>query len=190
MKNVIRVSQLKLKPDESEKKLKNMIIHTLKLPADAQIEWKIFKKSLDARHKPDIYYVYSVDVYNVIISGKNTALNDIIEGKIIKKQKHKMQIKNASMACINEFDFPAKDVNYSLDSHKRPVIAGFGPAGIFAALKLAEAGLKPIVIESGKSTPLKNITSDYHYHTVTADSEETLRMIEEELRKLGFLVEN
>ena len=32
--------------------------------------------------------------------------------------------------------------------------------------------------------------SDYHYHTVTADSEETLRMIEEELRKLGFLVEN
>ena len=46
MKNVIRVSQLKLKPDESEKKLKNMIIHTLKLPADAQIEWKIFKKCL------------------------------------------------------------------------------------------------------------------------------------------------
>ena len=43
---------------------------------------------------------------------------------------------------------------------------------------------------SGKSTPLKNITSDYHYHTVTADSEETLGMIEEELRKLGFLVEN
>ena len=45
-------------------------------------------------------------------------------------------------------------------------------------------------IESGKSTPLKNITSNYHYHTVTADSEETLGMIEEELRKLGFLVEN
>lgn len=45
-------------------------------------------------------------------------------------------------------------------------------------------------IESGKSIPLKNITSDYHYHTVTADSEETLGLIEDELRKLGFLVEN
>ena len=45
-------------------------------------------------------------------------------------------------------------------------------------------------IESGKSTPLKNIPSDYHYHTVTADSEETLGLIEDELRKLGFLVEN
>ena len=100
MKNVIRVSQLKLKPDESEKKLKNMIIHTLKLPADAQIEWKIFKKSLDARHKPDIYYVYSVDVYNVIISGKNTALNDIIEGKI-KNSKRITTIKNKF-----QFSFP------------------------------------------------------------------------------------
>ena len=45
-------------------------------------------------------------------------------------------------------------------------------------------------IKSGKSTPLKKITSDYHYHTVTADSEETLDLIEDELRKLGFLVEN
>ena len=42
-------------------------------------------------------------------------------------------------------------------------------------------------IKSGKSTPLKNITSDYHYHTVTADSEETLGMIEEELRKLRLI---
>ena len=175
MKNVIRVSQLKLKPDESEKKLKNMIIHTLKLPADAQIEWKIFKKSLDARHKPDIYYVYSVDVYNVIISGKNTALNDIIEGKIIKKQKHKMQIKNASMACINEFDFPAKDVNYSLDSHKRPVIAGFGPAGIFAALKLAEAGLKPIVIERGEPVDERRKTVENFWNTGELDTESNVQ---------------
>ena len=175
MKNVIRVSQLKLKPDESEKKLKNMIIHTLKLPADAQIEWKIFKKSLDARHKPDIYYVYSVDVYNVIISGKNIALNDIIEGKITKKQKHKMQIKNASMACINEFDFPAKDVNYSLDSHKRPVIAGFGPAGIFAALKLAEAGLKPIVIERGEPVDERRKTVENFWNTGELDTESNVQ---------------
>lgn len=44
-------------------------------------------------------------------------------------------------------------------------------------------------IERGKSSPLKNITSNYHYHKVTADSEKTLDMIEEELRKSGFLVE-
>lgn len=44
-------------------------------------------------------------------------------------------------------------------------------------------------IRSGKSSPLKNITSDYHYHTVEADSEETLDMIENVLREKGFLVE-
>lgn len=44
-------------------------------------------------------------------------------------------------------------------------------------------------IRQGKSSPLKNITSNYHYHRVSADSEETLKLIEQELKKLGFLVE-
>jgi hypothetical protein len=44
-------------------------------------------------------------------------------------------------------------------------------------------------IRSGKSSPLKNITSNYHYHRVSADSEQTLDMIEEVLREKGFLVE-
>ena len=44
-------------------------------------------------------------------------------------------------------------------------------------------------IRSGKSSPLKNITSGYHYHTVDADSGETLDLIEDMLRKKGFLVE-
>ena len=44
-------------------------------------------------------------------------------------------------------------------------------------------------IKNGKSSPLKNITSDYHYHTVEADSEDTLDLIGEMLRKKGFLIE-
>lgn len=44
-------------------------------------------------------------------------------------------------------------------------------------------------IKTGKSSPLKNITSDYHYHTVEADSEETLDMIENALREKGILVD-
>lgn len=44
-------------------------------------------------------------------------------------------------------------------------------------------------IRAGKSSPLKNITSDYHYHRIIADSEATLTLIENELRKRGFLVE-
>lgn len=44
-------------------------------------------------------------------------------------------------------------------------------------------------LKKGKSSPLKNITANYHYHTVTADSEETLDLIEEALRQRHFLVE-
>ena len=43
-------------------------------------------------------------------------------------------------------------------------------------------------IRSGKSSPLMNITSNYHYHTIEADNEETLDMIEEMLEKKGYLV--
>lgn len=45
-------------------------------------------------------------------------------------------------------------------------------------------------IRNGKSSPLKNITSNYHYHSVSADSEETLDLIENMLRRKNFLVES
>lgn len=44
-------------------------------------------------------------------------------------------------------------------------------------------------IKSGKSSPLKDVTSGYHYHTISADSEETLDLIEKELKNRGFLVQ-
>lgn len=44
-------------------------------------------------------------------------------------------------------------------------------------------------IKSGKSTPLKNITSNYHYHTISAENEEVLNIIVEELKNKGYLVE-
>lgn len=44
-------------------------------------------------------------------------------------------------------------------------------------------------IKSGKSSPLKDVTSGYHYHTISADSEETLDLIEQELKEKGFLCE-
>jgi len=46
-----------------------------------------------------------------------------------------------------------------------------------------------VTIKSGKSSPLKNITSNYHYHNVEAENEETLDLIEEMLKQKGFLVE-
>ncbi|MBP3626192.1 MAG: DNA-binding transcriptional regulator, partial [Peptococcaceae bacterium] len=44
-------------------------------------------------------------------------------------------------------------------------------------------------IKSGKSSPLKNITSNYHYHNIEAENEETLDLIEQMLKQKGFLIE-
>lgn len=44
-------------------------------------------------------------------------------------------------------------------------------------------------LQNGKSSPLKNITSGYHFHTIAADSEETLNLIEQALRRKGYVID-
>lgn len=84
--------------------------------------FRIVKKSIDARHKPDVYVNYRVDV------------NTIDEFKRIDSE-----VENAALIYNNA----------SISISKRPVIVGFGPAGIFAAYVLSKYGLRPIVLERG-----------------------------------------
>ena len=69
---------------------------------------------------------------------------------------------------------------------------GLLSAGVLCAVLTAQIVMQDFIeeIRSGKSSPLKNITSNYHYHTVEADSEEVLDLIGEELNKRGYLVNN
>ena len=92
--------------------------YRIKKPANITI----VRESVDARKKPDVRLVYSVD----FDCGKKLALNP---------------------PRVNEYIGPGKVEAAAF----RPVIAGFGPCGIFAALVLAEAGMKPIVLERGKA---------------------------------------
>ena len=91
--------------------------------------FKILKKSIDARHKPEVYYVYQV-----FINTKN----------IVKKVKHKDIIYDKN---IKVYKLP-KVGSESLS--KRPVIVGFGPCGLFCAYILAKCGFKPLIIERGE----------------------------------------
>lgn len=123
---MIVVNNLKLKPGESEKKLQRMAAQALKCKVEDFTSFSIFKKSLDARRKKDIHYVYAVAV---TVNGDEQAVA--------------AACKQATVRPAFSYDIP------QASSKKRPVIVGFGPGGMFAALILTKAGLRPIVLERG-----------------------------------------
>ena len=81
MSKVLRVNQIKLRPDEKIDKLKKKVCHILGLNNNAEIEFDIVKKSIDSRHKPDIFFVYSVDVKSATADGKNVDIFSLKYGQ-------------------------------------------------------------------------------------------------------------
>ena len=129
---MIRVQQLKLPLQHTEAQLKKRIAKTLRI-TETQIEdYRIAKRSIDARKKTEVSYVYTVDV------------SVAQEQKVLKKANNK----NVTLTSIKEYEFPQKgDVKLV----HPPVIVGSGPAGLFCAYELALMGYAPIVIERGKN---------------------------------------
>ena len=124
---MILVRNLKLPLDMDERNLIILAAAVLRIPEQDVRALKIVKKSIDARKRSDIHYLYSVAVETV--------------------GQEKRILRRAGKNCG-----PYRPFIYEIPKIKadtRPVIAGFGPAGIFAALVLAEAGARPIVLERG-----------------------------------------
>jgi len=119
---VYRIHEIKLGIDEDISSIPNKIKRKLKTQSEIP-EYKIVKESLDARDKGNIKYVYTVD-FN-------------INGKFPLLEKARQEV----YVCPKPGG-PRKN--------PRPVITGFGPCGMFAALILAESGYAPIVLERGR----------------------------------------
>lgn len=124
---MIQLTGVKLSVNSDETKLKKKICQVLKINPIDIISIKMIKRSLDARKKDNIIYVY-----NVVLELKN-------ENKILAKG-----IKNVSI--YNEPTYNIEKVN----SKKRIAVIGYGPAGMFTTLCLAEAGLNVTVFERGQ----------------------------------------
>lgn len=129
---MIQITQLKLPYTHTAADLENKIRKALKLSQNQKLTYRIVKKSIDARKKPDLYLVYSCQV-----SCDN-------ENAIVKKAK------NASISVVKPKVYVYPDSGDENLEHP-PLIIGAGPAGLFAAFVLAETGYHPILIERGKS---------------------------------------
>lgn len=114
--------------------IQDAVIKKLGIPASDLISMAIFKRGVDARKSHSILFVYTLD-----IEVKN-------EAKILAKFKKDPHVKVAPDTSYHFVAKAAEDTKIP-----RPVIIGFGPSGIFAALILAQSGFKPIVLERGKA---------------------------------------
>ena len=126
---MIRIHNIKIKVEEdSTSKLLEKVAQSLNLNKDS-IELTIHKKSLDARNKSQIFYIYEVDIK---VPNEEKTLKKYASSNIYKTPRE-------------EYSFPTQKANI-----ERPIIVGSGPAGLFAAYILAEHGYKPIIIEQGE----------------------------------------
>ncbi|WP_167956394.1 NAD(P)/FAD-dependent oxidoreductase [Anaerosporobacter faecicola] len=129
---MIKINQLKLGIEHSKEALEEKIAKTLKVSRKQILYYEISKQSIDARKKNDIMYTYTVFV----------TLEELNEKKIVERCKNN----NVTIGKKTIYH-TVKDGTEELK--ERPVVVGTGPAGIFCALKLAEDGFRPIVIERG-----------------------------------------
>lgn len=120
-----------LTPVQSPISTLDIISNALKINKSCIKNAKLFKRAIDARKKPQIFYC---DTYLI----EFTSIE--IEKNIIKKNK------NAFFYLPKEYHW--KKITKS--PNIKPIIVGSGPAGIFAALTLARAGIPPIIIEQGE----------------------------------------
>lgn len=123
--------------------------------------------------------------YDVISTNKGYILNAAVENKIVErvfKVNHTDEQIEDELCSIVDLGGCVMNtmINHKVYGHLE------APLQIKFRRNVAEFMND---IHSGKSTPLKNVTSGYHYHTISAESEEVLNMIEKMLREKKFLVD-
>ena len=140
---MIRITQLKLSVNHTEVQLQKKIARTLKCP-EGSFSYEIIRQSLDARHKEDKKFVYTVDV---VVPNEKQILKKVHNKNIMSTEK-------------KEYQFPKPGSTRLVHS---PVIVGSGPAGLFCAWYLAKAGYRPLVLERGEQASRRKETVDHFW---------------------------
>ena len=134
---MIRIRDISLPPEHNPEQLQFEAALLLRLSPSRIRRLTIVRRSVDARKKPDVKIIYTVDV---AVDGS--------ENKVLKQSG----CKRAALAPISCYHPPKPRAA----AESRPVVVGFGSAGMFAALVLALAGQKPLVLERGEDAAARH----------------------------------
>lgn len=129
---MIKYQQLKMHPGYTMEDIREKIAQNLHIPPNSINDPEILRESIDARKKPQIFYILSV------------AFSCERENALLKKYGKKGEI---ALYEKKELKFPAINLAAVKD---RPVVIGAGPAGLFCSYYLAKSGLRPVLLERGK----------------------------------------
>ena len=145
-----RISEISMKLDGTEEDLKREAAARLKVSPGQIRAFKLYKKSVDARKKNDVHFICTVDVD----CGQNHSPRD---PKITEAEPYRYELPAGKPREI------------------RPVVVGFGPAGLFAALILAQAGQRPIVFERGSAVERRKEQVALFWKTGELDTESNVQ---------------
>lgn len=154
---MLRIPQLKLHISHTQQELVEAIRKELRLPVTSPIQYTIEKRSIDARKKQEIHYVYTIVVQ----------LSEKEENRISKRSNGKLQLVNQ------------EGYHYTPEGTKklssRPVIIGAGPAGLFCAYFLSMYGYCPIIIERGEPVEERQHKVEQFWKTGILDTESNVQ---------------
>lgn len=133
---MIQISQVKMHWNHTEEELYKKTASVLSIPASDIEHLEIVRQSIDARHKPDIYYIYSL---HIKVKKEATAMKNAARKKNSREQVSRIEEK------VYHFPKPGeKQQNHPV------VIVGTGPAGLFCGYYLAVHGYRPVLLERGQ----------------------------------------
>jgi len=139
----LRLNDLKLPLAHSADDLTRAVLSALALAPDELQDVAVYKRSYDARRKSDIQLIYSLDV----------RLSDAARERVLAANAGSTKIMPSPDTT---YKFVARaPADFPNAGQQRPLIIGFGPCGILAALVLAQMGLRPIVLERGQDVRVR-----------------------------------
>ena len=135
---MLRLNELKMPLDHTDADLTQAVIERLGIGAKDLLDVSIFKRSYDARKKSQIVLIYQLDLTLA------AATEEMLLARPIK-------IARLQPSPNIDYEFVAHaSTDFPQVNQQRPLVIGFGPCGLLAALLLAQMGLKPIVLERGQ----------------------------------------